>query len=188
MRNTKTAKAKGPEREDAPGTEDLRGIPAFSGMDAADAATFLGLMVERRMTAGEPLLREGEVGDGLLIIMEGSVGITRKNAKGGEREVAVLERHEAFGEMDLLSDRAHTSGAKARTDGRLLFLPKGEFQSLLRKGNRGAASMVLYFARMLAGRLDTNNRKLMDVLDAAPKPAGSEFAEFKRRLLKEWAF
>ena len=190
------AKSRGPVREETiPGSakagmilEDLVRIPAFHGMDWDDAAEFLSQMSERRVTAGEPLFREGEVGDGLFIIVEGSVSITRRNAKGGERELAVLTKDEVFGEMNLISDRPRTSGVRGKSDCRLLFFPRSEFQSLLRKGNRGATVLLLYFARVLAGRLDANNRKMMEVLDAAQRPASTEFSDFKRRLLKEWTF
>ena len=190
------AKSRGPVREETiPGSakagmilEDLVRIPAFHGMDWDDASAFLSQMSERRVTAGEPLFREGEVGDGLFIIVEGSVSITRRNAKGGERELAVLTKDEVFGEMNLISDRPRTSGVRGKSDCRLLFFPRSEFQSLLRKGNRGATVLLLYFARVLAGRLDANNRKMMEVLDAAQRPASTEFSDFKRRLLKEWTF
>lgn len=167
---------------------DLRKIPAFAGMGEADAARFLAAMEEREVAAGEPLFREGSLGDGLFVVLEGRVGIHKRNAKGGERQVATLERHEVVGEMDLISDRPHTTGARAQSDGRLLFLPKATFQELLRSGNAGAASMVVYFARMLAGRLDANNRRMLEVLDASAAPRSSEFSEFKRRLLRDWSF
>ena len=167
---------------------DLKAIPAFAALEDADAGKLLAVMSVRPVARGEPIFREGEVGDGLYAVLSGRVSITKKNAKGGEREVAILERHEVLGEMDLISDRPHTAGAKGNESAVLLFLPKGEFQAMLAAGSPGAAAMVKYFAVMLAGRLDANNRRMMEMLDNAPKQEGTEFAEFKRRLLKEWTF
>jgi len=182
------AKKKAPAKKAAPPSE-LAGIPAFAGMNAADRDLFRGAMSERNLSEGEPLFREGDAGEGLWVVLKGDVSIVKRNAKGGEREVAVLEAHEVIGEMDLISDRPHNTGARARSDCGLLFLPKKAFQDLLRKGNPGAASMVVYFARMLAGRLDANNKRMLEILDAPPRaPGSSEFSEFKRRLLKEWSF
>ena len=182
----KVAKAPGPP---APTKADLKRIPAFAGMDAGDVETFLALMEVRPVSEGEPIFREGVTGDGLFVILEGSVSITRKNQKGGERELAVLEKGEVFGEMDLISDRPHTSGAKGRAGSRLLFLPKKSFQELLRKGNPGAAGLVIYFARMLSARLDANNKRMIEMLESPKDPARTgEFAEFKRKLLREWSF
>jgi len=167
---------------------DFRKIPAFSGMGEEDARLFLGLMAERPVARGEPIFKEGETGDGLFVVLEGRVGIVKRNEKGGEREIAGLERHEVLGEMDLISDRGHTAGARGSESTRLLFLPKGKYQRLLRERNPGAISMLVYFSRMLAGRLDNQNKQMMAMLDGVRKPAGSEFSEFKRRLLKEWSF
>jgi CRP-like cAMP-binding protein len=173
----------------APTKADLKRIPAFASMEAGDVDTFLSLMEARPVAEGEPILREGTVGDGLFVVLDGSVAITRRNQKGGERELAVLEKGEVFGEMDLISDRPHTSGAKGRSGTRLLFLPKKSFQDLLRKGNPGAAGLVIYFARMLSARLDANNKRMIEILEG-PKDAAKagEFAEFKRKLLREWSF
>jgi CRP-like cAMP-binding protein len=182
------SKAGGAAKAAAISLAELRKIPAFAAMTPADAEAFLETMQERSVAAGEPLFRESSLGDGLFVVLEGRVGIFKRNAKGGEREVAILERNEVLGEMDLISDRPHTTGARVLSDGRLLFLPKGRFQEMLRRGNAGAASMVVYFARMLAGRLDANNRRMLEVLDAAAQPASSEFSEFKRRLLRDWSF
>ncbi|MCK6480371.1 MAG: cyclic nucleotide-binding domain-containing protein [Planctomycetes bacterium] len=171
------------------GMEELRKIPAFSGLGARDAAAFLGHMVLRSFATGEPVFSEGAVGDGLFVVVEGSIRVFKRNPKGGERELAILRKNEVLGEMDLISDRPHTAGARAAESSRLLFLPKREFQKLLLAGNPGATSMLIYFARMLAGRLDESNRTMMRILDEEKKPVhGSEFSEFKRRLLREWTF
>ena len=167
---------------------DFRRIPAFSGMNEEDARVFLSHMTGRPAARGEPILKEGERGEGLYVILQGRVTISKLNAKGGDRDVAVLERHEVLGEMDLISDRPHTVGARARESSLLLFLPRGAFQRLLVERNPGAIMVVIYCARMLAGRLDSQNRQMMDVIDGAKKPASSEFSEFKRRLLKDWTF
>lgn len=186
------APAKAPAKA-APGAPviplaDLRKIPVFHGMSDADAAMFLSLMQERRAAEGEPVLLEGKPGDGLYVILEGSVSITKQNAKGGEREVAVLDKHEIFGEAALISDRVHTASARGKAQCRMLFLPRGDFQRLLLARNPGATSMLAYFANVLAGRLEANNRRMLEILEVAQKPASSEFSEFKRRLLKEWTF
>jgi CRP-like cAMP-binding protein len=183
------AAAKGGASAGAVTLAELRRIPVFSGLSEEDAGRFLGLMKERSVSEGEPLFREGEVGEGFFVVLEGSITIGKRNAKGGEREVAVLEKNEVVGEMDLISDRPHTTGARGKAACRLLFLPRKAFQDLLRQGNPGAASMVVYFARTLAGRLDANNKRMLEILDGRAKaPGSSEFAEFKRRLLKEWSF
>jgi CRP/FNR family cyclic AMP-dependent transcriptional regulator len=167
--------------------EELRRIPAFAGLSDADAGQLLAVMSIRNVARGESIFREGELGDGLYAILQGKISIFKRNPKGGEREVVVLEKCEVCGEMDLISDRPHTAGARGAEGSTLLFLPRSEFQSLLLQGNPGATAMVMYFARMLAGRLDSANKKMMEIL-ATPEPKANEFLEFKKRLLKEWTF
>lgn len=169
--------------------DELRRIPAFANLSDGDAADLLSVSSVRDLARGDVVFTEGQLGDGLYAILSGSVNVVKRNAKGGERVVATLGVNEIFGEMDLISDRPHTSGIRGAEGTRLLFLPKTEFQRMLRAGSAGATAMVCYFAVMLAGRLDANNRRMISVLDeGAPERRTSEFAEFKRRLLKDWTF
>jgi CRP/FNR family cyclic AMP-dependent transcriptional regulator len=167
--------------------EELKRIPAFAALSDGDASRLLSLMSTRSVARGEPIFKEGELGDGLYSILQGRISIFKRNLKGGDREVAVLEKGEVFGEMDLISDRPHTAGARGAEGSVLLLLPRSEFQALLLEGHTGATQLVMYFARMLAGRLDASNKKMMEIL-AAPEAKTNEFLEFKRRLLKEWTF
>ncbi len=169
--------------------EQLQKIPAFSELRPEDLRELLRALRERPVARGERIFAQGAAGEGLFAVLSGRVSIVKRNAKGGEREVAVLEKDEVFGEMDLLSERPHTAGAVAAESSRLLFLPKAAFHEMLSAGNRGAIEMLKYFTRMLAARLDSANRRMMEILERpGGAPRTSEFAEFKRRLLREWTF
>jgi CRP-like cAMP-binding protein len=171
------------------GIAELRQIPAFARLSDDDAGQILAVAQVCDLARGMLVFDEGQLGLGLYAILSGSVQVIKRNDKGGERILATLDKNEVFGEMDLIGDRVHTTGIRGAEATRLLFIPKTEFQSMLRAGNSGATAMVVYFAVMLAGRLDANNKRMMAVLDEAmPEKRTSEFAEFKRRLLNEWTF
>ncbi len=186
-RGTAAAAAAPPPPVDL-GLGDLRRIPAFGTVSDGDAATLLRVMEIRSLARGATVFEEGQEGAGLYAILSGRVMIRKRNAKGGDRELVTLVQNEVFGEMDLISDRPHTTSARGAEATRLLFLPKKAFRDLLRAGNPGATAMLSYFAVMLASRLDATNRRMLAMLESPEAERTSEFSALKRRLLQEWTF
>jgi small-conductance mechanosensitive channel len=71
-----------------------------------------------RFGPGETIVREGEPGDSLFLLLSGEVEVRKRGADGSEAAVAVLPAGEVFGEMTLLLDapRSATVRAVAETD------------------------------------------------------------------------
>ncbi|MBF0613927.1 MAG: cyclic nucleotide-binding domain-containing protein [Magnetococcales bacterium] len=73
---------------------------------------------------GETILREGEIGDHLYVILEGRVEVVVDD--GGERpfQLAILEKDGFFGEMSLFSDLPRVASVRALGPVRLMTLDK----------------------------------------------------------------
>ena len=61
--------------------------------------------------AGDILFHEGEPGDVMYVIREGSIRI-RKDSYEGEKTLAVLGPGEFFGEMSILNDKPRSATAE----------------------------------------------------------------------------
>jgi CRP-like cAMP-binding protein len=81
----------------------LATAPFFQPLPEEERAHLMGRFHPRRIEAGEPIIREGEPGGGLYLIVLGTVDITRRS--DGRRAVllATLGEGAYFGEMSLLS-------------------------------------------------------------------------------------
>jgi signal transduction histidine kinase len=88
------------------------------------------------------LFREGDVGDGLYIILEGSVDITARSAPDREHVLSRMEAGDYFGEMAIFDGGTRSASASARTDVHAVFLPAGLLLELLAKAPRLATSLV----------------------------------------------
>ena len=64
---------------------------------------------------GDAIIRQGEEGDSMYVILKGRVSVVKRCADGEEREVAQLERGQSFGETALL--RREVRNASVRADG-----------------------------------------------------------------------
>jgi ATP-binding cassette subfamily B protein len=107
-------------------TERLRDIPFFARLDDSTLAALANRFVTERCAAGDIIFREGDDGDKLRIIVRGSVEILK-----AERQVALLEDGDFFGEIALLSDVPRTATAKARQACVLLALDREQFDNLM---------------------------------------------------------
>ena len=116
--------------------------------------------------AGEVIIREGELGTEMFIIQKGQVEIL-KEMTGGERQLAVLEKGDFFGEMAILEELPRTAGARALTAVKLLMINGATFDQMLRSNPEIAVRMM----RKLSRRLRETDRMLRDALGrATPQP------------------
>jgi CRP-like cAMP-binding protein len=121
------------------------------------------------VTAGAFVFEEGDLGTEMYIIQEGKVEILQK--VGGEnRQRAVLEKGDFFGEMSLLEDLPRNASARAMSEVRLLKIDGTTFDQMLRDNPEIGVRMM----RKLSRRLREADRLLREAgaeaSAAAPEP------------------
>jgi len=98
----------------------------FDGFEEAELH-MVGDMAEMRdLPSGAILMREGESGEEMAIILEGRALIERGGAVIAERGPG-----EVIGEMTLLSERPRTATVRLGEDARLLVLGRTAFDALM---------------------------------------------------------
>ncbi len=80
---------------------------------------------------GDELIAEGEQGQGLFLILKGSIEVSKKSDGGGKVVLATLKEGDVFGEISLIQDSVTTATCTALSRGELLFLPKKDFASTM---------------------------------------------------------
>ena len=81
----------------------------------------------------EKIIRQGDDGESLFIILEGTVEIWIEIAEGKEIEVARMGPGKIFGEMSLLTGEARTATVISTTECRLIEITKEDFAPLVAK-------------------------------------------------------
>ena len=158
----------------------LESVAVCQGLSAAERGPLEQIAVESKVKQGDRLFDEGQVGDGLYVVMFGAVQITKKN-----QVLATLESGAAVGEMSLIVEgERRSASAVALTDVSLITLPAAAFRGLLAKNDPGALKVVLNLARVMSRRLAAINDKLVDSLGQKKK---EELADFGK-ILNEWNF
>jgi CRP-like cAMP-binding protein len=122
----------------------ISGCPLFRGLDAQGAAAFAAVAVEVEFPPERAIAREGEIGSGLFIIVEGRVRVVRDG-----HTVTHLGRGEFFGELSVLDGAPRNATVTAEQLTTCLAVATWDAEQVLRD-QPGVALAVL---RVLAGRL-----------------------------------
>jgi hypothetical protein len=118
----------------------LRTVPLFAALAPEQLAELASLSIERRHDAGELVVREGDRGDELHLLLEGTIGIERSGVS-----VAELTPPGFFGEMSLFDGAPRSATAVARTACRLLTL---DGEAVRRAGRRDPAIFEALLAEL----------------------------------------
>ena len=126
----------------------LGGIPFFAALDETARIQLAGQFEPVRAADGEVIITEGEVGDGLFVVVSGRLRVS-VTARGAERVLHDLGRGSIVGEIALLSNRPRSATVRAVRDSDLLLLRVAAFRSLVERNPEVLGEM----ARLLVDRL-----------------------------------
>jgi len=104
----------------------LRAVPIFRGLSKATLFEVARRSVEVAYPAGTTVVRQGDPGDALCIVAEGTVAILRD-----DRVVTQLTAGSYFGEISLIDGEPRSATVVTVDDVVLLELSSSDFDSLL---------------------------------------------------------
>ena len=103
-------------------------IPLFSRMSRKGLRAIVSAAAEIDVTAGRDLVREGEHGRELYVVIRGTATVTR-----GGRRLRELVPGDFFGEMAFLHPAPRTATVTARSDMRLMVLDSRAMDVIVEK-------------------------------------------------------
>lgn len=127
--------------------EALASVDLFRGLPEEVRRGLAGELRYMPFAAGEAITREGELDDGLYMLVSGEA-IVRIGAGAEQRDVARLRPGQFFGEMSLMTGEARTASVVAATDVVSYRVDKPAFERILRE----TPSVVDSIAEVLATR------------------------------------
>ncbi len=108
-------------------------------------------------STGDVLLRQGEPGTSLLVVVQGVVEIVIDDAAGERHSIGRGGRGDVLGEMALLSDEPRSADVVARSDIELLVLPAETFRQLADK----YVDLCVVLTELVATRLGGRTRDVL---------------------------
>ena len=140
----------------------LRGVRLFTRFGEPDLIALEGSLRERHLRKNQVLFREGDPGDEMFIVRDGTV-LVSKAIKG--RVEQVLDRvgpADFFGEMSLLDSSPRSATVQAETDARLLALDRTGLQRLTDTDPRAAAAFFDAMVHVFIERLRRSTHQVAE--------------------------
>jgi signal transduction histidine kinase len=122
--------------------EFLRRLRLFQDVSEEDLDRIYDMAVTRTLEPGDLLVREGEMGTAMYIVLDGEFEVTKQ----GERDDVVLGRRgagEVIGEMSLLAKEPRVASARAVQSSQVLEISHFAFDQLL-ACSRSAGPTILH--------------------------------------------
>ncbi len=102
----------------------LRSVPGFSSASEDELRAVVATASTRMAEASSIVFEEGDLADGLYIVLSGSVRVV------GDENTDPLGPGDIFGEIALVHDIPRTRAIEAAVDTELLVIPKAVFDGL----------------------------------------------------------
>lgn len=118
--------------EDAAWLETVLKSNLFFKVPPTNVAAILKKLKVKTVSAGEAIVRQGEIGDRCYFIKEGAAEVTRAQS-GGRELLANIEEGRCFGEDALITETVRNANVTMTSDGVLLELSKEDFIPLMKR-------------------------------------------------------
>jgi CRP-like cAMP-binding protein len=152
--------------------DSLHHLRIFAGLSEDQLRQIIFLARKQRIPKGREIIREGEIGSEMYVLLEGRLGVFKKGAEG-EVPLATLSEGEITGEVALMDRSPRSASVRTLEDSVLLVF---NFQTL---ANRLEGEI---YDKMIANLLGTVTNRLRLANDVTTKALETELRFAKERL------
>jgi len=130
--------------------------------EEADALGALMPMIRAR--AGQALIKEGDVGDWMLLLLSGTVDVIKTSEAGEVSRLAVIKEGAAIGEMSMLDAAPRYATCLAIEDVQAGVLTRAVIARLIQDHPAIGAKLLVKLTQLLAQRLRNTSNQLVKQL------------------------
>ncbi|MBT8357720.1 MAG: cyclic nucleotide-binding domain-containing protein [Desulfobacterales bacterium] len=134
----------------------LRKISILQGLSVSELAAVASVTEMVAYPIGETVIKEGDSGDTMYLIIKGEVAVIQTQGVSSEIEVDQIGEGDYFGEMALLDDIARSATIRTKQESHLLVLHKLEFTEIVRE----YPQIALQISKELSRRLRKQKEKM----------------------------
>lgn len=161
----------------------MRRIRLFADMSDEQVEEFLGMIEKVKVRSFQNIVRQGEHGDSMYLILDGEARVSVK-LDGKEDTIAMLGAGDFFGEVAVLDDGPRSADVVANKDCTLLKLSKKSLQKIIETNAQLAALFLLAMNRFLGGRIRATNDRFTKAQNFARGAAGEVRAPSSMKWVK----
>jgi CRP-like cAMP-binding protein len=136
----------------------LKGIELFESLSVGELAAIGSVVEEVDYPAGEIIIKEGDAGDTLFLMISGEVSVSKDMGGINEIEIDRMTDGEYFGEMALFEDTTRSVSIRTEKPSAFMVLHKQEFKEIVRE----YPQIALEICKVLSSRIRRLHKKIED--------------------------
>ena len=127
----------------------LASVPLFSKLSESFPASLASACRFKYLEKGGILFFQSDPSDSAYIVCAGNVSIVLNSPDGREMVINEMHNGDLFGELGILTNMSRSTSAIARTNSKLLVIPRAAFLSLIEADHQLALRMLQMTAKRL---------------------------------------
>lgn len=141
----------------------LRRVRIFQGVAEPDLLALAQQLRERKLRKGQVLFREGDTGEEMFLVRQGTILVSKAVTGRVEQVLARIGEGDFFGEMSLVDRAPRSATVQADTEALLLVLDRDNLQRLIDVSPRAAAAFFQALVHVFIERLRASGDLIAEV-------------------------
>lgn len=139
-------------------------IPIFSRLRNDELRNVKKYFHLLELIPGDTVFEEGDNGDYVCFVVEGSLDVLKKSVKGESVVIATLNKGSSMGEMSVIDQLPRSATVKATTKATLLTLSQEKLNYILVEHSSVGVKIIKGIARLLSMNLRKTSTRLADYM------------------------
>lgn len=152
----------------------MAAVPILRPLTTEELEEVLSISRLLKVNRDATVIREGELGNSMYIIVSGRVRILKEVKLGEQKSIATLGAGEVFGEMALIDKYPRSASVVTLTNSVLYQVDLDRFNELRDQWRPAAFKILRQLAPVLCKRIRNIDKLTGDILAKAPKAASTE--------------
>lgn len=141
------------------------GIALFEDFDRRDVEILAAYMPCYQAPSGVRIITEGDDGDFLVLLIEGSVNIVKRDKSGYEKVVATVGAGKTLGEMSMIDGKPRGASCVALEETMFAVLDRDNLSRILTDDPQLGIKFLIELVQVLAQRLRQTTGQLAEQLE-----------------------
>lgn len=146
--------------------EIIETIALFEDFEPQELEQLARFMNCYRAEAGSEIIREGENGDYMLLVLVGTIEIVKLDVRGLPTRIAVVGPGKTLGEMSLIDGEPRFASCVALTEVQFAVLDRASLSRLIAEEPRIGVKLMMELLMLLNQRLRNVSAQLMDCMES----------------------
>jgi CRP/FNR family cyclic AMP-dependent transcriptional regulator len=139
--------------------------PLFENFSLPEIETLSHFMQVFRTEPGLEIIREGEPGDFMVLLVEGKIEVFKQDRRNAPRLIAAIEPGQSFGEMSMIDGEPRFASCVAAESCLIAVLSRENLARIILEQPTLGAKILMELVLMLSKRLRQTSSRLMGYMD-----------------------